>query len=332
MEELDALEDKQAVRRRLREAELRLALVRRTMGAPAPKRARTVDPRPPAPASAPAPMAHVTLGSSSYEVLSGGRALRRAAAEPSAPSTVTSATASAAAAASAAAVAATAARRAVASLDVASAMPPPSNPQTRRRVSVPGAGFEPTAGGMGIQRRPTNGHARTRPAEGKTAVDFRRQRRTDEARAAKGQVLCSHFCRYGRCTRSGSECPYEHNPLCVAICQAYLHGQCKAPPPCLLSHEPSPERMPTCRLFHHGLCTAEACEFSHVYLGAGTKLCAAFSRNGYCADGASCANRHEMVCEVYVRDGSCALGERCRLSRRLRAEDRASVHGGSSQL
>ena len=187
------------------------------------------------------------------------------------------------------------------------------------------APFEPTAGGMGIQRRPTNGHARTRPAEGRRPSTFAGRAPTA---AAMGQVLCSHFCRYGRwpfgpsARTSTTRCASPSaRPICTAACATVLP-----------SHEPPPERMPTCRLFHHGLRTAEACEFSHVYLGAGTKLCAAFSRNGYCADGASCANRHEMVCEVYVRDGSCALGERCRLSRRLRAEDRASVLGGSSQL
>ena len=293
------------------------------------------QPRRPPPPTAPA-MAQVVLGGASYEVVKGGCALRRAVTAPgsstSAP-TAAAATAAAAAEATAAAaaaqVAAIAARRAV-GLGPAPA-PALAQAGKARHVSMPGAAFESTHNGMGLQRRA--GGAVARPADGKASmtVDFKRQRLKDEARAAKSSVLCAHFCRHGSCTRAGSECPYEHDPGCMAICQPYLHGECDAPPPCVLSHEPLAQRMPVCRLFQLGLCTTAACDFSHVHLGASTKACEAFSRGGYCAEGENCTLRHEMVCDAYAAHRTCALGERCKLGRRPPRPPARDRGGGAAE-
>lgn len=122
------------------------------------------------------------------------------------------------------------------------------------------------------------------------------------------------MCRHGHCSRDGVECPYEHDPLRVAICVPFLHGCCEAGAACALSHEPTAERMPVCRLYQRGLCVAAACDFSHIHRGSTAELCEAFSRGGYCPDGERCAKRHEMACELAAR-GACPLGDRCKLGR-----------------
>jgi hypothetical protein len=292
------------------------------------------------------PIAQVTLGGSTYEVMQGGRSLRRAGSEASSTSeAVTNAAKAAVAAAQAAQAAADALKRYVAAAEAAgggsstgaetrpsrahqqqypqpepqAASQPARKPAPHRHVSVPGAAFEPTANGMGLQRRRTDGSAATgallvRGAPTRTCVDFQRQRRVDEARAAKGAVLCTQFCRFGFCSREGSECHYAHDPLRTAICQPFLHGRCKAPAPCALSHEPAAERMPVCRLYQRGLCVASQCEFSHIHRGASATLCDAFSRAGYCPEGDTCTRRHELFCELAQED-ACPLGDRCKLGR-----------------
>ena len=270
------------------------------------------------------PIAQVTLGGSAYEVLRGGRSLRRSGSGPGGSSSAAAVAARAAAdaAATAAKAAAAAVARYVEAAGIAegtSTRPlPKPKPHERpsatslRHVSVPGAAFEATPNGMGLQRRRADGTG-GRPGPPRTTVDFQRQRRADEARAAKGAMLCFHFCRYGHCSRDGAECPYEHDPSRVAICQPFLHGRCTAAV-CVLSHEPTPERMPVCRLYQRGLCVASACEYSHIHRGGAAEVCDAFSRGGYCPEGERCVGRHEMACELAAR-GECALGDRCKLGR-----------------
>lgn len=195
---------------------------------------------------------------------------------------------------------------------------------TSRHVSVPSAAFETTSNGMGLKRKESSSMSSSlvgAVAPKPTSVDFKRQRIADAARVAKGSVLCTFFCRHGRCDgRGGAECPYEHDPDRVAICQAFLHGACSAKA-CLLSHAPRAENMPTCRLFVRGVCVDSGCAFSHVHLGASAKICEAFARGGYCTDGAACARRHEMFCEQHAANGACTLGERCKLGLRRALRD-----------
>ena len=194
---------------------------------------------------------------------------------------------------------------------------------TRKVVAVPLGAFEKTDNGMGLQRKRGRAGATLLPGgagggasssqQPVVSIDFKRQREADAARARKGQTLCAHFCRHGRC-ESTRECPYEHDPLKVAICQDFLHGTCHPDlSECALSHAPSPETMPTCNLYMRGLCVDPACPFPHVHLGEKVPLCEAFRRLGYCEKGAQCDQRHELVCAAFAARGECALGERCRL-------------------
>ena len=138
-------------------------------------------------------------------------------------------------------------------------LPPPAAPESRRKVSVPPAAFEATSNGMGLQRKRGAPPSSVLPP-GPISVNFKKRRLADAAREAKAHTLCAHFCRHGRCD-STRECPYEHDPMRVAICQPFLHGRCRASltGECLLSHTPTPETMPTCRLYARGLCVDVAC-------------------------------------------------------------------------
>ena len=196
--------------------------------------------------------------------------------------------------------------------------PPPAAP--RRTVCVPSASFVKSDDGRGLQRRkhepPSAATSTAAPA--RRSVDYKKQRLAVASSLAKAQTLCTAFCRRGRCDAT-RDCPYDHDPLKVAICQAFLHGQCDAArvgDECPLSHAPTPHNMPTCRLYVRGLCIDAHCPFPHLHLGANAPLCEAFSRCGYCDDGAACEKRHELLCAGRGNNGACALGERCRLGRR----------------
>ena len=159
------------------------------------------------------------------------------------------------------------------------------------------------------------------------SVDFKRRRERKAAVDAKSSILCADFCRHGRCSRDGRECPYEHDPLAVSLCQRWLHGACELGESCPLSHEPSAERLPTCRLFLVGRCSNPTCAFPHVFHGADTPACATFARARYCAAGTACTARHELGCDEYAERGECALGERCKLGRARRRQKRAEPGG-----
>ena len=223
--ESSLVSERERVALQLREAQLKLMLAKRSAaasgltgcaaassssagGSEAPaKRQRWVAAAAPSAASAHAtvPIAQVTLGGSAYQVMPGGRSLRRTgSAQP--PSVQEQALAMAVAAAEAAKLAAASAtQRAAAAVAAAGGRPmttkqPPRLPGAAaaasaaagRHVSVPGAGFETTANGMGLKRR--TDEAPSRPA--RTTVDFQRQRERDDARAAKSSVLCTYFCRH----------------------------------------------------------------------------------------------------------------------------------------
>ena len=315
--------ERAAVEGRLLEARLRLALVkRRAAAAPSPAPAARPAKRQAVPSTrtmASHAVAQVVLGGAAYSVSKGGRSLHR----------FSEADLAATRAAQAATAAGTAAAHAMAAVHHAvecngsslkestcASKLPGQLPQPKlRHVSIPKAVFEVTSNGMGLQRR-VGRAAAAGPAEGRMTIDFRRQRQADEARAAKGEVLCYFFCRHGRCSRDGAECLYEHDPACVSICQPFIHGECQAGERCALSHDPAPERMPVCRLFLRGLCVTPTCAFSHVHLGDTAELCVPFSRGGYCPIGAECTKRHEMPCDSHAANGQCVLGERCRFGRR----------------
>ena len=127
---------------------------------------------------------------------------------------------------------------------------------TRRVVHIPVA-FESTANGRGLRRKRDASAASAVPAV--SSISFKQRRLAAAQREAKGRTPCTTFCRTGRCDAT-RDCPYEHDPQKVAICQAYLHGECRSDlVDCSLSHAPTPQTMPVCRLYARSLCVDVAC-------------------------------------------------------------------------
>ena len=60
---------------------------------------------------------------------------------------------------------------------------------------------------------------------------------------------CLFFCKYGKCSKSDDECPYEHDKTKVAVCRAFLRGECDKKDGCLLTHAVQTEKMPVCIFF-----------------------------------------------------------------------------------
>ena len=60
---------------------------------------------------------------------------------------------------------------------------------------------------------------------------------------------CLFFCKYGKCSKSDDECPYEHDKTKVAVCRAFLRGECDKKDECLLTHAVQTEKMPVCIFF-----------------------------------------------------------------------------------
>ena len=112
---------------------------------------------------------------------------------------------------------------------------------------------------------------------------------------------CAAFTRRGFCPgeRSG-ECKLLHDRGRVAVCRAWLAGRCARGEACLLSHEPTPQRMPDCVHFLCGACASEDCLFRHVNVGKGAAPCAAF-RLGYCDKGNECPFAHALESQEQPR-------------------------------
>ena len=116
----------------------------------------------------------------------------------------------------------------------------------------------------------------------------------------------------GKCTK-GPLCPFTHDTSTVAICPIYFQtGQCPAEENCDLSHDPSPERVPTCLHFLRGRCSKSECRYAHVRVNPSAMVCREFSIFGYCSKGILCDQHHVHECPDWSNTGSCQ-SKRCRL-------------------
>ena len=116
----------------------------------------------------------------------------------------------------------------------------------------------------------------------------------------------------GRCLK-GPRCPYIHDPEKVAICRDFLQtGDCPEGDSCDLSHDPTPNRVPTCLHFLRGKCSNEPCRYAHVRVNPAAPVCRDFAKLGYCGKGADCLDRHVSECPDYANKGTCR-DTKCRL-------------------
>lgn len=114
----------------------------------------------------------------------------------------------------------------------------------------------------------------------------------------KCNVPCLFYRKYGRCRgKDRGTCNKIHNPDQIIICPRYffkiflllvfrkqifrfLQGAC-INETCLLSHNVSPEKMPTCKFFLEGMCLKENCPYLHVKISPKADICRDFLQ-GFC--------------------------------------------------
>lgn len=134
------------------------------------------------------------------------------------------------------------------------------------------------------------------PAHGRAAGGSQQERAPAPVRRrALIARQCATFSKRGTCPGEASgACKLLHDRARVAICPRWLRGSCTATADtCLLSHDPSPERMPDCAFFLAGACAAgDDCLYRHVNVGAAAAPCAAFRAAGWCEKGNACEFSH----------------------------------------
>lgn len=119
----------------------------------------------------------------------------------------------------------------------------------------------------------------------------------------KCNIPCLFYRKFGRCRgKDRGTCNKIHNPNQIIICPRYsqnegyvlpisaiinvhfcsrfLQGAC-VNKTCLLSHNVSEEKMPTCKFFLDGMCTKEDCPYLHVKINAKADICQDFLQ-GFC--------------------------------------------------
>ncbi|EHK24779.1 uncharacterized protein TRIVIDRAFT_178368 [Trichoderma virens Gv29-8] len=129
---------------------------------------------------------------------------------------------------------------------------------------------------------------------------------------------CKIFSTTGSCPK-GPTCRYIHDPDKVALCKDFLKdGKCPNGEACDLSHEFTPERVPSCLHHAKGQCSRPDCPFTHSKASPGAPVCEAFGFCGYCDKGADCTDRHVFECPDFSNTGICKT-RGCKLLHRERA-------------
>ena len=137
-------------------------------------------------------------------------------------------------------------------------------------------------------------------------------------------LTLSLFLGTGQCKR-GLSCPFIHDSTKISLCPRVLRPKgCTLPPgTCPLSHDLKPERVPHCvHYLRSGSCrNGDDCVYTHADLAEGlnTKICADFSKLGWCDKGAACTERHTWECPEFAEKGKCGR-KGCRLLHVIRAK------------
>jgi hypothetical protein len=100
---------------------------------------------------------------------------------------------------------------------------------------------------------------------------------------------------------------------------------------CDLSHELTPQRMPTCLHFVRDQCTNPNCKYGHAELAPGAPVCRSFGLYGYCEKGAACPERHAFECPDFSNTGVCKT-KGCKLLHREKASVQRKQTSGFSAV
>ncbi|CAM9213945.1 unnamed protein product [Sphacelaria rigidula] len=124
----------------------------------------------------------------------------------------------------------------------------------------------------------------TRTAKGSPPLKKQKRIKTEQ---------CLFFCKFGKCSKSDEECRFIHDKSKVAVCRAFLKGECTKGEGCLLTHAIQTEKMPVCIYFERGMCFTPNCPYLHVKVSKKAAICPNFLK-GYCPDGTACRLKHEL--------------------------------------
>lgn len=74
-------------------------------------------------------------------------------------------------------------------------------------------------------------------------------------------------------------CPYEHDPVKVAVCRRFLNGSCpRTADECRLTHSTEEDRLPLCRsVLRGGECRRPGCAYAHRAVEPGAGVCEDFA-------------------------------------------------------
>lgn len=123
-------------------------------------------------------------------------------------------------------------------------------------------------------------------------------------RLVKSNIPCPIFRKVGKCAAfERGKCPKIHDKKHVAICHKYLKGECISEK-CLLSHDVTLAKMPTCKFFLQGCCVRTDCPYLHKKLNERTEICLEFLK-GFCKLADKCNKRHEFLCPDFASKGKC---------------------------
>ncbi|XP_031640559.1 zinc finger CCCH domain-containing protein 3 [Contarinia nasturtii] len=122
----------------------------------------------------------------------------------------------------------------------------------------------------------------------------------------KTNVPCPIYRKLGKCAAFvRGKCTKLHDKKLIDVCPRFIRGTCDKDP-CLLSHNTTLSKMPTCKFYLLGMCSKTDCPYLHKKVNDKAGICVDFVR-GFCEKAQECSKRHEFLCAEYQRKGSCKL-------------------------
>lgn len=130
---------------------------------------------------------------------------------------------------------------------------------------------------MTLYRRKNGAQAGVLPSsEVKTAAGGSSKQKTSKNKKRVKTEQCLFFCKFGKCSKSDEECRFIHDKSKVAVCRAFLKGECSKGEDCLLTHAVQAEKMPVCIYFERGMCFTPNCPYLHVKVSERAAICPNF--------------------------------------------------------
>ena len=118
---------------------------------------------------------------------------------------------------------------------------------------------------------------------GQTAEQDKEKKQKETNTIKKARLTaepCLFFCKFGKCSKSDEDCRFAHDKAKVAVCRAFLRGNCEKKEKCLLTHAVQVEKMPVCIYFEKGLCFTPNCPYLHVKVSRNAAVCPMFLKVG----------------------------------------------------